>query len=35
MQKSIQKNRSKKPQQSALEYVEKQKASSGAYVDHV
>lgn len=31
----MQKNRSKKPQKSNLEYLEKQNVSSGAYVDHI
>jgi hypothetical protein len=31
----MQKNRSKKPQKYNSEYPEKQKTSSGAYVDHI
>jgi len=35
MQQSLQKNRSKKLQESKWEYREKQNTSSGVYVDHI
>jgi len=35
MQKSLQKNRNKKPQECEWERREKHNVSSGAYVDHV
>jgi hypothetical protein len=35
MQLSLQRNRIRKLQKSSLEYPERQKVSSGAYVDHI
>jgi hypothetical protein len=35
MQQSLQRNRIRQSQKSSLEYPERQKVSSGAYVDHI